>query len=189
MKNLLLFLSLSLFIFSACEKETLQVEESNEIGYNNQEKANDDCVFNDATNIVRVFEHCGTFYAFQGELSITNGGGVHRIQAIAKCNKLGGDPAHLIEVSEFDIFVDGNMNIGCGEEFWVQEPSIYNENLVNGQVPFWENCNHCKKAIVNIDYYKDVTLLPGSLIKAKMRIKMEGCNEWVEENFTVVLEG
>ncbi len=186
MKNLFLCSIVFVLMFSNCEKEERINLVDVESNIQTPTKANNDCVFNDFTNIARVFNYCGTDFVFQGSVYLDNVNNIHRIQAYGRCYKLGNDPSEIVDYAIIEIEVGGEMHIGCGLLFDVTVPNDYNANLVGGEVPNKAECEDCGETSVNINYKKDVTLLGDDFVKANFRIKMDGCGGGVEEMFTVV---
>lgn len=188
MKNsIFVFLCLTL-LFSACEKENFAPEILPDSPQQTVEKAEEDCNFNDFTNLIRRVEVCGVEYDFHASLQLLNQGGIHRIQAYAKCYKRGGDPSDIIDFAKMEIIVSGDMHIWCQLPFDLAEASDYNENLVNGQVPLSSHCDDCGDTIVNLDYVKNVTLTDNDKIKAIFLLKIEDCGEIGEAFIDLALD-
>jgi len=183
MKNLLLFLALSLFIFSSCEKEEMTPDVETLV---NSEKAAGLCNYNDSGSAVRLFEFCTSELHVQGELRYANANGIHFIKAKAKCHKQGS-PNSMVKIREMIVSVEGDMHIGCGLPIDISVPSVYNSNLVLGQVVTEANCVNCSSTTVRIDYTKDITYLEGDVLRGKFKFELDNCGEQHTEFFEVEL--
>ncbi len=188
MNHLTSIFCLVFLVLFSCEKQESIISPARGAQTEVDFRAGDECSFNDIHIPVKIVNFCGTDFVFQASLELLNNGNFHWIRSNAKCYKLGGDPNDLVDYAELEVEVDGTMSIGCGQTYFVQEPSVYNKNLVAGEVPFKSHCNDCGSTGVKIDYFKDVSLKDDELIKANCRLKLEGCGEVAEEFITVVLE-
>jgi hypothetical protein len=188
MKNPFLPFILCLAIFLSCEKEKLTLPQEEIQPIENYEKAANECSFAENTNQVHVVEFCGADYFFHVSLRLSNQGDFHRVQAFARCYKVGTDPVDAIDFGEIAIEVDGNMHVWCDLPLDIQVPGDYNENLVNGQVPFWNHCDDCGINVVTLDYFKNITLITNQdLIEANFRLKLSGCGQIVERFITLTI--
>lgn len=182
MKNPFLLFILCLAIFLGCEKEELTLPQEELQPIENYAKAANDCRFNDFTNRIHEVEICGAVFDFHVSLQLLNQGNVHRVQAIAKCYKQGGDPLNFVDFAEIEVEIDGSLHVWCDIPLDVQVPSDYNLNLVAGQVPFRNHCDDCGLNVVTLDYFKNVSVITNQdLIKANFRLKLSECGEIVEK--------
>ena len=182
MKNPFLLFILCLSIFLGCEKEELTLPQEELQPVENYAKAANDCRFNDFTSGFDEVEICGTVFAFHVSLQLLNQGGFHRIQAVAKCYKQGGNPLDLINYAEIEVEIDGNLHVWCDIPLDIQVPGDYNKNLVAGQVPFRNHCDDCGLNVVTLDYIKNISVITNQdLIKANFRLKLSECGEIVEK--------
>lgn len=185
MNQLIFILTFVILAFCSCEKEELTVAETTPYQL---AKAGGDCVLNDHFIPAKIINFCGVDLVFQASLQLLNNGNFHWIQSEVRCYKLGGDPGEVVDFAKLEVSIDGTMSIGCGQTFQVQEASVYNANLVNGEVPSFSDCQNCGITLARIEYKKDVTLKDDELLKASCRLELEGCGDNLVEFITVVLE-
>lgn len=182
MRNPYFLFLICLSIFLGCEKEELTLPQEEVQPVESYAKAANDCRFNDFTNVIHEVEICGTVFAFHVSLQLLNQDNFHRVQAVAKCYKQGGNPQNFVDYAEIEVEVNGNMHVWCGIPLDIQVPSDYNINLVGGQVPFLNHCDDCGINVVTLDYFKNVSVITNEdLIKAKFRLKLSECGEVVEK--------
>jgi hypothetical protein len=188
MKNPFFLFIICLSIFLGCEKEELTLPQDETQAVENYAKAANDCRFNDFKNVIHEVEICGTVFAFHVSLQLVNQGNFHRVQAVARCYKQGGDPVNFIDYGEIEVEVNGEMHVWCDIPLNIQVPSDYNINLVGGQVPFRNHCDDCGFNVVTLEYFKNVSVITNEdLIKANFRLKLSECGAVVEKFATLEL--